>query len=80
MQMGGMFTVVKVRHDVKAGDYRDPGWYRAPAGTVASRVSDDPDFGTPVRQGSSPSPPPAGDRDEASGSEQHEEPHHENHH
>ena len=35
IEMGGMFTVVKVRDDVKPGDYRDPGWYKAPAGTVA---------------------------------------------
>jgi hypothetical protein len=35
MEMGGMFTVVKVRPDLKAGDYRDPGWYRHPKGTVA---------------------------------------------
>ena len=35
MEMGGMFTVMKVRPDLKPGDYRDPGWYRPPAGTVA---------------------------------------------
>ncbi len=35
MEMGGMFTVVKVREGQKAGDYADPGWYRHPAGTVA---------------------------------------------
>jgi hypothetical protein len=35
LEMGGMFTVIKVRPDVKPGDYRDPGWYRHPAGTVA---------------------------------------------
>lgn len=35
LEMGGMFSVVKVRDDVKPGDYRDPGWYRHPAGTVA---------------------------------------------
>jgi hypothetical protein len=35
MEMGGMFTVVKVRRDQKPGDYRNPGWYRHPAGTVA---------------------------------------------
>jgi manganese oxidase len=35
LEMGGMFTVMKVRSDVKAGDYRDPGWYKHPAGTVA---------------------------------------------
>ncbi len=33
--MGGMFSVVKVRADQKAGDYRDPGWYRQPKGTQA---------------------------------------------
>ena len=35
LEMGGMFTVMKVRADVRAGDYRDPGWYPHPAGTVA---------------------------------------------
>jgi hypothetical protein len=33
--MGGMFTLLKVRKDQKPGDYRDPGWFRHPAGTVA---------------------------------------------
>jgi FtsP/CotA-like multicopper oxidase with cupredoxin domain len=35
VEMGGMFTVVKVRKDQKPGDYKDPGWYQHPAGTVA---------------------------------------------
>jgi FtsP/CotA-like multicopper oxidase with cupredoxin domain len=35
LEMGGMFSVVKVRDDVKAGDYKDPGWYKHPQGTVA---------------------------------------------
>ena len=35
IEMGGMFTVVKVRERLARGDYRDPGWYRHPAGTVA---------------------------------------------
>jgi FtsP/CotA-like multicopper oxidase with cupredoxin domain len=35
LEMGGMFSVVKVRRDQPAGDYRDPGWYRPPPGTVA---------------------------------------------
>ncbi|MBI3513975.1 MAG: copper oxidase [Proteobacteria bacterium] len=34
MEMGGMFTVVKVREGLAPGDYRDPGWYRHPPGTV----------------------------------------------
>ena len=38
MEMGGMFTVVKVREDLATGDYRDPGWYRHPAGTVMRLV------------------------------------------
>jgi hypothetical protein len=33
--MGGMFSVLKVRKNQKAGDYSDPGWYRHPPGTVA---------------------------------------------
>jgi FtsP/CotA-like multicopper oxidase with cupredoxin domain len=49
LEMGGMFTVIKVRDDLAPGDFRDPGWYRNPAGTVARRVSADPDFGDPVR-------------------------------
>lgn len=51
IEMGGMFTIVKVRDDLKHGDYRDPGWYKSPKGTVASRVSNDPNFGNPVRRG-----------------------------
>jgi FtsP/CotA-like multicopper oxidase with cupredoxin domain len=37
IEMGGMFTIVKVRDDVPA-DYADPGWYAYPPGTVAYRV------------------------------------------
>ena len=35
VEMGGMFTILKVRKDQKRGDYSDPGWYKHPAGTVA---------------------------------------------
>lgn len=35
VEMGGMFSVLKVRKDQKPGDYQDPGWYKHPAGTVA---------------------------------------------
>jgi FtsP/CotA-like multicopper oxidase with cupredoxin domain len=35
LEMGGMFTVVKVREGLAPGDYKDPGWYRHPEGTVA---------------------------------------------
>ena len=33
--MGGMFSVLKVRKEQKRGDYKDPGWYRHPQGSVA---------------------------------------------
>ena len=33
--MGGMFTTVKVRKGLGRHDYRDPGWYRHPPGTLA---------------------------------------------
>ncbi|HAT32230.1 MAG TPA: copper oxidase [Janthinobacterium sp.] len=35
VEMGGMFTVLKVRKDQKRGDYSDPGWYKHPPGTLA---------------------------------------------
>ncbi len=35
IEMGGMFTLVKIRADVARHDYRDPGWYQAPKGSVA---------------------------------------------
>ena len=35
VDMGGMFSVVKVRKEQKPGDYRDPGWFQHPPGTVA---------------------------------------------
>ena len=35
VEMGGMFSVVKVRRDQPRGDYKDPGWYKHPPGTNA---------------------------------------------
>ena len=35
LEMGGMFTVVKIREGLARGDYKDPGWYRHPKGSVA---------------------------------------------
>ena len=60
IEMGGMFTVVKVRDRQKPGDYTDPGWYRHPEGKIARRVSADPSYGTPHRRqpyGPSTAPP-----------------------
>jgi len=33
IEMGGMFTTLKVRADQNKGDYTDPGWYKNPPGT-----------------------------------------------
>ncbi len=35
LEMGGMFTVFKVRAGLAPGDYGDPGWFTHPPGTVA---------------------------------------------
>jgi manganese oxidase len=39
--MGGMFTTVKVRKGLGRHDYRDPGWYRHPPGTLAYEFQGD---------------------------------------
>ena len=43
IDMGGMFTVLKVRDDQAPGDYRDPGPYKNPEGTVAYAFNGDAD-------------------------------------
>jgi len=35
VEMGGMFTTVKIRQGLARNDYKDPGWYKQPPGTVA---------------------------------------------
>ena len=35
IEMGGMFTTVKIRRDLARNDYKDPGWYPQPRGTSA---------------------------------------------
>ena len=37
IDMGGMFTILKVRENLK--DYADPGWYEHPAGTMPSQAT-----------------------------------------
>ena len=52
IEMGGMFTVMKVREGLGANDYGDPGPYKNPPGTVAYKFK-----GTtsePVRRSESP--------------------------
>jgi manganese oxidase len=46
LEMGGMFTVIKIREGLAANDYKDPGPYKHPQGTVAYEVE-------------APTPPPA---------------------
>jgi hypothetical protein len=50
--MGGMFALIKVREDLAANDYRDPGQYQHPAGSVAHEVgtegADTPEKGGPA--------------------------------
>ena len=42
IEMGGMFTVVKVREGLARDDYEDPGWYKHPPGTVAYEWTGEP--------------------------------------
>ena len=49
LEMGGMFSVVKVREGLAAGDYKDPGWYQHPPGTVAYEI--ETPAGNPPRAG-----------------------------
>ncbi len=41
IEMGGMFTTLKVRDDLGRHDYKDPGWYRQPPGTRAIEFTGD---------------------------------------
>jgi hypothetical protein len=56
--MGGMFTLLKVRRGQKPGDYRDPGWYRHPPGSVAREVP-----GTAVPPAARAAPASSGEAD-----------------
>src|SRR5258706_15984987 len=35
IEMGGMFTVFKIREGLARDDYTDPGWFKHPTGSVA---------------------------------------------
>ena len=50
LEMGGMFTTLKVRQGLAAQDWRDPGWYQHPAGTVAHEWAGAPLDATAPRQ------------------------------
>jgi len=57
VEMGGMFTTVKVREGIAAGDYKDPGWYQHPSGTVSYEWKGAPPP-APVRAAAPPGPEP----------------------
>ena len=42
IEMGGMFTVVRCARDLHRNDYKDPGWFKHPEGTVAHEWKADP--------------------------------------
>ena len=53
LEMGGMFSVVKVREGLAANDYKDPGWFKHPQGTVAYEV---PNGAAPSPRRAEPAP------------------------
>jgi FtsP/CotA-like multicopper oxidase with cupredoxin domain len=58
IEMGGMFSVVKVREGISANDYADPGWYEHPEGTVAYEWTGE--VPQPVKAGDAKTMVPAG--------------------
>jgi manganese oxidase len=60
IEMGGMFTVMKVRKGLAANDYADPGHYQHPAGTVAYEFAGD--AGEAPRRSEAPVPEKAAAR------------------
>ena len=42
VEMGGMFTMVKIREGLARDDYKDPGWYQQPPGTAAYEWTGEP--------------------------------------
>jgi FtsP/CotA-like multicopper oxidase with cupredoxin domain len=60
LEMGGMFTTVKVRRGLGRGDYRDPGWFAQPPGTQAFEWTGA--LPVPARSGADPSHAPGGAR------------------
>ena len=51
LEMGGMFTMIKVREGLGQDDYSDPGWFAENTRARARRVSRDPGWGRPPRKG-----------------------------
>ena len=59
IEMGGMFTVMKIREGLARDDYKDPGPYKYPAGTVAFEV--DAPWEQPMRKDKPAGTPKDGD-------------------
>jgi hypothetical protein len=57
LEMGGMFTVVKVREGRARADDGDPGWYRHPSGTVAYEWKGEPPAATRKPAAAAEGPP-----------------------
>ena len=60
IEMGGMFTMLKVRKDQQPGDYKDPGWYKHPPGTVAYEWKGEPPAAVRSRSAGGQAVPAAG--------------------
>jgi manganese oxidase len=72
LEMGGMFTVLKVRDGLAADDYRDPGPYQHPPGTVAYEFNGT--LAEPARAAPSTSPAPAASKSATSAPTSHPAP------
>ncbi len=59
IEMGGMFSVVKVREGLAKNDYKDPGWYQHPPGTVAYEWQGDAPVTARAKPDSRPAARPA---------------------
>lgn len=57
VEMGGMFSILKVRKTQAPGDYQDPGWFEHPSGTVAYEYTG----ATPAAPRATPSTPQVSD-------------------
>jgi hypothetical protein len=57
IEMGGMFTLMKIREGLAPDDYRDPGAYKHPQGTIAYEIENPQK--PPPRQSPTTSMPPA---------------------
>jgi hypothetical protein len=56
IEMGGMFTLMKIREGLAANDYTDPGTYKHPNGTVAYEI-ETPSAPAPSQTGPATSKP-----------------------